>query len=139
MRKIQSIILFFITSIIWQCASLKPTAQAVELASVRYDSLIKKVDSDSIALMFTPDGSISKDVHGRTAIKKMLDGFKNFKVLEQKTTSASIKVTGNSAIQQGVYKQVAVSGKDTFRVEKIFTTTWEWVNKEWLIKKFEVD
>ena len=65
---------------------------------------------------------------------------KSFKVLEQKSTSNSIQIKGDSALQKGFYNQVAVVGKDTYRIKKPFTVHWNWVNKkEWLIKRFDAE
>lgn len=140
MRTILFIILISALLIIWQCATLKPTASGVEAALKHYDNLIKKVDGDYIAMMYTTDGDLGNSAHGRAAIKKMLDGFKNFKVLEQKSTSNSINIKGDSALQKGFYNQTAVVGKDTYRIKKSFTIHWAWINKkEWLVKRFDVD
>ena len=140
MRTIHLIFLFFFTLFIWQCATLKPTNKDIETALNHYDNLIKKVDGDSIALMYTLNGDLGNSAHGRAAIKKMLDGFKTFKVLEQKSTSNSIQINGESALQKGFYNQVAVVGKDTYRIKKPFTVHWQWTNKkEWLIKRFDAE
>ncbi len=140
MRPIHLIFLFFVALFIWQCATLKPNSLGIESALNHYDNLIKKVDGDSIAMMYTLDGDLGNSAHGRAAIKKMLDGFKTFKVLEQKSTSNSIQIKGDSALQKGFYNQVAVVGKDTYRIKKPFTVHWNWVNKkEWLIKRFDAE
>lgn len=140
MRTILFFILISALLIIFQCTTLKPTASGVEAALNKYDNLIKKVDGDSIALMYTTDGDLGNSAHGRAAIKKMFDGFKSFKVLEQKSISNTITLKGDSALQKGFYNQTAVVGKDTYRIKKQFTIHWAWINKkEWQVKRFDVD
>ena len=110
----------------------------IESAMSRYNYFIQKVDADSIALMFTPDGDLGKMAHGPAAIKNFLDGFKNFQVLSQKSSTESILLKKDSAVQTGHYKQVAVVGKDTFHVKGAFTTLWLWQKQTgWRIKNME--
>ena len=140
MRTILCFILISVLPVIWQCTTLKPSTNGVEAALNHYDNLIKKVDGDSIAMMYTIDGDLGNSAHGIAAIKKMLDGFKSFKVLEQKSTSNIINIKGDSALQKGFYNQTAVVGKDTYRIKKQFTIHWAWINKkEWQVKRFDVD
>ena len=52
----------------------------VEEAMHTYDRLILKMDVDSIALLYTPDGDLGKIAHGRDSIRRFLARFKDFKV-----------------------------------------------------------
>ena len=110
----------------------------IESAMIRYNYFIQKVDADSIASMFTPDGDLGKMAHGQESIKNFLGGFKNFQVLSQKSETESIQLKKDSATQIGHYKQVAVVGKDTFRVKGEFTAQWLWLKQiGWRIKSME--
>ena len=66
-------------------------------------------------MMYTTDGDLGNSAHGRAAIKKMLDGFKNFKVLEQKSTSNNKPVVFVSILPQRYFVQ-RITG-DRYRTE----------------------
>lgn len=102
----------------------------------QYDHFIQKMDADSIALMFTPDGDLGDVAHGRTWIKRYLHGFANLKVVSQQSTSDSIQIKGDSAIQKGTYRQVTIiAPEDTVKLKGDFVAKWIW-NKHtgWLLK-----
>ena len=110
------------------------------LAAMRqYDRLIKKVDADAIALLYTEDGTLGNMARGRDSIRRFLARFKNVRVLSQASTTDSIVIAGDSAVQKGAYKQAAVvSEKDTLYVSGMFNATWQWTATEgWRIKRME--
>lgn len=116
------------------------TNNEIESAMRIYDYFLQKVDADSIASLFTMDGDLGKQAHGRAAIKNFLSQYKDIKVLSQKSTTLSIEIVGDSATQKGTYKQsdILPSGKDTLRVSGSFTTDWIWNQQTgWLIKSIE--
>ena len=104
-----------------------------------YDHLIKKTDADSIALLYTADGNLGDIVIGRDSIRRFLSSFKNVQVLSQKSTTQSIEIVKDTAIQKGTYVQTDVMpGKDTIVVKGEFTAHWLWLPADgWRIKKME--
>ena len=111
----------------------------VEKRMKYYDHLIQKLDADSIALLYTPDGKLGAMAQGRDSIKNFLSTFKNIQVLSQQSTSDSIIIINDTAIQKGFYTQKdVVNNKDTITVKGKYTTTWQWMpNDGWHIKKME--
>ena len=110
--------------------------KSVTKAMQKYDALILKLDAAGIAQLFTPDGNLGDIAIGRDSIKKFLLSFKNIRVLSQSSTSTSIKINADTALQKGLYFQTdLVAEKDTIKVKGSYTATWQWINKKWLIKK----
>jgi len=109
--------------------------KGVELAMQRYDRLIQKMDADSIALLYTPDGDLGNMAHGRDSIRSFLSRFKDVEVLYQHSITTYLKVSGDSAVQRGIYHQEdRVGGRDTSEVEGEFSIVWKWEGGRWLIK-----
>jgi hypothetical protein len=111
----------------------------IEAAMQQYNRLIKKQAADSIALLFTPDGELGEQAKGRSSIKKFLSGFSNVRVLLQTSTTDTIGITGDSALQKGYYYQVdIVTPPDTLKLKGAFTVHWRWNdNTGWLIKRID--
>jgi hypothetical protein len=106
----------------------------IEAAMKNYDRLLQKMDADSIAMLFTPDGDLGDQAHGRTWIKRYLGSFQNVHVLSQVSTTSSIEMMGDSSIHKGIYQQVDLISYDTIRVKGEFTVKWLWDKHErWLI------
>ena len=118
------------------CNYINHSKRGVELAMKEYDHLIKEMNADSIALLYTTDGDMGNMAHGRDSIRNFLATFKNFYVLSQESTSSSIEICGDSSVQKGTYKQVViVPPKDTVTVNGEYTANWVWVAGEgWHIK-----
>jgi hypothetical protein len=104
-----------------------------------YDHLILKLDADSIALMFTPEGKMGNEAQGRDAIRKFLATFNQVKVLSQQSESLSIIMDGQQSLQKGTYVQtVILTPGDTITVRGDFESHWMWMPQEgWRIKKME--
>ncbi|MBS1731344.1 MAG: nuclear transport factor 2 family protein [Bacteroidetes bacterium] len=121
------------------CSNKTHTKEDVELAMKQYDRLIQKMDTDSIALLYTEDGDLGEMAHGRDSIRKFLASFKGFKVLSQLSTSDSINLVGDSALQKGTYRQVVITPKnDTVTVKGEYKANWVWLSKNgWHIKRME--
>ncbi len=111
----------------------------IEAAMQQYDHLIQKMDADSISLMFTPNGDLGDQAHGRSWIKKYLSGFTNVKVLSQHSGSDSILITGDSCTQKGMYQQVTVvSPADTLKLQGTYIAHWVWSkNTGWLLSSIK--
>jgi ketosteroid isomerase-like protein len=116
---------------------LNKNEKGVEAAMKKYDGLILKLDADAISLLYTPDGNLGNIAIGRDSIKSFLSTFKNIMVLSQSSTTSSIVISGDSAIQKGSYLQTdLISDKDTVKVKGDYETVWQWIKpKGWLIKK----
>ena len=109
----------------------------VEAAMKHYDHLIKKLDADSISLLYTTDGNLGDKVYGRDSIKKFLLSFTNVRVLSQVSLTKSIDLYGDSAIQKGSYQQTdLVAEKDTIKVKGEYIAHWQWIPATgWHIKR----
>ena len=114
--------------------------QEIEQAMRHYDSLLKKMDADSISRLFTPDGELSPKYRGRDSIRQFLSSFGEVKPLTIATTSDSVKLDADTAVQDGHYAQsAAVRGKDTIYVEGTYHAQWVWLQGEgWRIKLMSV-
>lgn len=137
-RSPQTLIVFIIFLFI-SCNATQHNEKGVESAMKKYDHLIKKLDADAIAMLYTPDGDLGKMAHGRDSIRRFLATFKNMHVLSQLSTTTSIVMNGDSSLQKGTYHQtVVIAGKDTVRVKGEYTANWLWIPGEgWHIKHME--
>ncbi len=128
-----TVIIFIIAS----CASTRKSNREIENAMKQYDHLIKKLDADSIALLYTPDGNLGNIVTGRDSIRKFLSSFKNVEVLSQSSSTESISIQKDSSMQKGKYWQTdLLNGKDTIKVKGTYIATWVWIPKQgWHIKR----
>ncbi|MDP4265692.1 MAG: nuclear transport factor 2 family protein [Bacteroidota bacterium] len=113
----------------------------IESALKTYDRLIKKMDADSIAMLYAPDGDLGNTAHGRDSIRKFLSSFKNVSVLYVASVPGTIKISQDTAMQTGRYKQIAlVNNKDTLNLGGTFIARWIWIKAEgWRIKRMETN
>jgi hypothetical protein len=94
------------------------------------------MDTDSIALLFNPDGNLGNVASGRDSIRNFLSRFKDFKVLSQASSTKSITINRDSAVQQGDYHQTTIISKnDTVKVNGTFTATWIHSKSQWHLKR----
>ena len=123
--------------ILFSCHTVRHNTSEVEASMNQYNHLIQKLDADSIALLYTPDGNLGDIAIGRDAIKKLLASFKGVTVLSQTSTTTSIKIVNDTALQTGNYVQTDIlSGKDTVIVKGEYTAKWQWMgNDGWHIKR----
>jgi hypothetical protein len=120
------------------CAQNK-TEAGVEQAMKNYDRFILEMNTDSIALLYSPEGELGKMAKGRDSIRNFLNRFRDFKVLSQKSETNKISIEKDSAIQTGSYRQmVIVPSKDTVTVKGSFTARWIWSGaRGWQIQRME--
>lgn len=82
-----------------------------------YDRLILHVDADAIVETFVENGEMGEvgklTVVGKDSIRKFLKAFSHIKVISNKSTIASTKIEGDSAFQEGTFKQTAIVNGDT--------------------------
>ena len=76
------------------CRSKEHNAESVEQAMQKYNRYILKMDVDSIAFLYTPDGELGKMARGRDSIRRFLENFKKYKVLSQVSKTNLINITG---------------------------------------------
>lgn len=132
------IILISLASLL-SCNASKHNEKGVQSAMNQYDHYIQKMEIDSLAMLFTPDGDLGNIAHGRDSIREFLSKFKNFKVLSQSSTTESINVTSDSSVQKGIYHQTTIIPvNDTVKVKGEYTATWVWLSKSgWHLKRME--
>ncbi len=126
-------------AVLFSCTRSLHNAKGVEAAMRHYDYLIKKLDADAIAQFYTPDGDLGAVAHGRDSIRKFLTAFKNVQVLSQVSTTDSLIISGNGAVQKGTYRQTDVIGnRDTVHVKGTYTATWLWMKGSgWHIQRMD--
>jgi hypothetical protein len=101
---------------------------AVDQAMKKYDDMILKMDVDSIAMMYAPDGDLGNIARGRDSIKNFLNRFKSFKVLYQSSVSDSFFIHDDTAILKGTYRQkTIVLPHDTVSVNGRYDSKWIWL------------
>ena len=106
-------------------------AKAVRAAMHHYDHLILTLDGDGIAKLYTEDGELGNMARGRDSIRKFLAGFSNMKVLSQASTTDSLSMQTNTALQKGNYKQtVIIASKDTVTVTGQYIANWQWIKRK---------
>ncbi len=121
------------------CRSKEHNAESVEQAMQKYNRYILKMDVDSIAFLYTPDGELGKMAVGRDSIRRFLENFKKYKVLSQVSKTNLINIHRDTALQSGLYTQkVIVPVNDTVTVKGLFSTKWIWMDSTgWHIQRME--
>lgn len=133
------VFLCMITTFLYACRSKKHSTESVEQAMQKYNRYILKMDVDSIALLYSPDGELGKMATGRDSIRRFLENFKKYKVLSQSSKTNLIKISRDTALQSGLYTQtVIVPVNDTVTVRGLFSTKWIWMDSTgWQIQRME--
>jgi hypothetical protein len=113
--------------------------EAVVQAMKKYDDLILKMDEDSIAMLYTPDGSLGNIARGRDSIRNFLKKFINFKVIYQSSVPDSFYIHADTAVLKGSYHQkTIVAPNDTVSVSGRFNSIWVWLNGGgWHVKNMD--
>jgi hypothetical protein len=130
---------FLIALVLFASCGVPRDRAGVERAMQRYDSLLVRMNTDSIALLFTGDGDLGTMAHGRDSIRRFLARFAGFKVLSQSSTTDSIAIEDDTAVQTGHYHQkTVIPVNDTVTVKGAFTAKWIFVGGSgWLLRKME--
>lgn len=121
-------------------ACAKKSGQGVSSALSRYDSHLLNMQADSLAEMFTEDGTLGQiegaSISGRESIRDYMKSFVEIKVLENSSKETSIEFSGDSAVQKGTYTQRAVVHEDTLNVSGEFSAVWV-LDKErgWILRR----
>lgn len=110
----------------------------IDAAMREYDRLLQTMDAEAIAAIYDEEGDLGDQAHGREAITKFLSEFQNIDVIMQASTTNTIDMLGDSAVQSGSYVQIdVVDKKDTVTVRGTYTALWRWDGEEWKIKRME--
>ena len=130
---------FILITVFSACRATGHTPESVEQAMQKYNRYILKMDVDSIALLYAPDGELGKMARGRDSIRRFLENFKNYKVLSQSSKTSLIKISHDTALQSGQYTQkVIIPENDTVTVKGLFSTNWIWIDSTgWHIQRME--
>lgn len=117
------------------------TEATVDSAMRNYDRVLMSVNADSIAMLYTKDGELGANAKGREAIKMFLSNFKDIRIEKQISTTKSIIIAGDTAIQKGSYEQAGkLPGDKKFNVKGEYTAKWAWDSeKGWLLKHMETN
>jgi ketosteroid isomerase-like protein len=110
----------------------------IDAAMREYDRLIQKLDAEAIAELYDEEGDLGDQAHGREEIRKFLSSFKDIEVLEQHSTTNTIEMLGDSAVQTGSYIQIdIIEKKDTVTVRGTYSALWHWDGEAWKLKRME--
>jgi hypothetical protein len=133
------LILFLILSDFVSCRTHYQTRESVVQAMKKYDSLILKMDVDSIAMLYTPDGNLGNIAQGRDSIRNFLNRFRSFKVLYQESAADTFSFHDGTAMLKGVYHQkTIIPPNDTVSVTGRYDSKWIWIaGSGWHIKSME--
>lgn len=103
----------------------------------RYDRMLEKMNIDSIAFQYAPEGELGNVAKGRDSIRSFLKKFASYKVLSNNSVTDSIEIYGDSALQTGHYTQVTIlPTKDTAHLTGLMIVHWIWSSNEgWKISK----
>ena len=137
--KVSSFLFFTVLYFAVSCKTAHNKSE-IESAMQRYNYFIQKVNADSIALLFMPEGNLGTVAHGQEAIRKFLLQYKDINVVSQVSTTNSIIIAGDSAVQKGAYKQTDIlpAHTDTLKVSGTFTAKWQWDKQhKWRIQSME--
>ena len=104
----------------------------IEKAMKTYDNLVLTMDADAISDTYTVDGKLD-DIVGRDSIRKFLKTFVDVKVLDYQSQTKSITFDGNTATQEGDYRQKVVVKEDTLNLKGKYLTTWTKAEGKWHI------
>lgn len=127
--------------------ALPPNADAAAMEAVaaamdHYVALLRRVTSDSVAAMYTPDGELLEPgmapLRGRSAIRAFLAPFDGHAVVDTALVSVEpAAVYGAIAYQWGAYHQVArLNGGPAVVFDGRFAAEWHRAgNGQWLLTR----
>jgi hypothetical protein len=133
-----SAIFFLISRVIISCEIDK--SKEVGAAMEDYTIQMAAQNPDSIAALYAINGEISgkdqKRIIGKDSIRKMFNSFSGFSVLRFTTLPSLTTLTGDSARQEGSYKQiVVVPSGDTLKLNGKYTAVLVLENGHWRIRR----
>jgi hypothetical protein len=119
----------------------KERSVEVEATMQHYNQLILKMDADAISSMYDSEGELSYSdnpaIHGPKAIRDFIASLNGAKFEEYSTTTDSITINGETAIQVGTFKQRVILS-DNKSVEAHGKYKAEWLHnseKNWLLHR----
>lgn len=116
----------------------------VEAALQRYSQALLSMDVDAIAASFSADGELvdpGEPVHrGPDDIRAFMLAFKDVHFEAIDNVTESIFVLGDTAKQNGTYRQRATVGGETVEVRGRFTADWvKQRDGRWLLKRMATE
>ncbi|HEY6899664.1 MAG TPA: hypothetical protein VI233_03440 [Puia sp.] len=125
------------------------TPSEISDAMLHYDTLLRKMDADSIAWLYAPDGQLGTIARGRDSIRRFLSSFKDVHVLRVGSTTRDITIKIDTAFHTGTYFQDVIVPsnntanpndtphlKDTAHLKGTFQAEWVWYETGgWKIRK----
>ena len=126
--KIQVILIVLCVITICILPSCRPTHSEKEISDqmAKYDRLLESMNTDSIADLYAENGHLGNVATGRDAINRFLKTFSTYRVILNNSTTDSIKMFGDSAVQVGKYTQVTIlPDRDTVHLAGHFQAIWK--------------
>ncbi len=98
-------------------------------ATENYAHLIAAMDSAAIAAMYTEDGESvvagAPTLHGREAIRKQLESFRDYHVISEELTADTITIDGGHGHVAGTYHQkVRIPSGEVVQVHGGYAADW---------------
>jgi uncharacterized protein (TIGR02246 family) len=123
-----------------QTTSVSDAQNQLRQATEHYAQLVKAMDSNAIANLYTADGESiivgQPPIHGRDAIRKQLESFSGFSVQSEVLTADTITVDGPRAHVTGTYRQrVRVPAGEVMEVHGAYAADWLREGNDWHIQK----
>ena len=124
---------FFIGSLVLATESQAQTHEdslGAYKALRHYESLVARMESDSIASLFAADGQLmkskSESLVGPAAVRSFLQSFSTYHVLQHRMDCDSLFFSGSRVVQSGTYWQkVRIPSGDTLTVDGRFQLEWQ--------------
>ncbi|MGA8808562.1 MAG: nuclear transport factor 2 family protein [Thermoanaerobaculia bacterium] len=131
------------TVLLAACAQTTSVADAeaeLRQATEYYARLVKAMDSNAIANLYTADGESiiagQAPIHGREAIRKQLESFSGYSVQSERLTADAITLDGPRAHVNGTYRQrVRVPAGDVIEVHGAYAADWLSEGNHWHLQK----
>ncbi len=143
------IILVIVTLCLGACSSSRlssggsaASASALEEALQNYQDMVLHMNNGGIANLFAEQGELinpgGAPIRGRESIRKFLNSFTEYKVIEENLQADSTVIIGASAMQIVHYHQkVTIPSGKTIDVSGWFKIDWVAENGRWLIRREE--
>jgi len=121
-------------------APVADTETQLRQATEHYAQLVKAMDSNAIANLYTADGESiivgQPPIRGREAIRKQLESFSGYSVQSEILTADTINVDGPRAHVTGTYRQrVRIPAGDVIEVHGAYAADWLREGNDWHIQK----
>jgi uncharacterized protein (TIGR02246 family) len=135
--------LIIVVACLTACARTAPVVDAeaqLRQATEHYAHLVKAMDSNAIANLYTADGESTivgqPPIRGREAIRKQLESFSGYSVQSEVLTAGTINVDSPRAHVTGTYRQrVRIPAGEVIEVHGMYAADWLREGGDWHIQK----